>query len=56
MLAIFFFVTNITKMLNVCYNFINTIDIIQKKDKIYNIIYAWRKGKIKQYENNKWNG
>ena len=26
--------TNVTKVLNVCYNFINTIDIIQKKDKI----------------------
>ena len=27
-------VTNVTKVLNVCYNFINTIDIIKKKDKI----------------------
>lgn len=30
-------VTNVTKVLNVCYNFINTIDIIKKKDKI--VIY-----------------
>ena len=30
-------VTNVTKVLNVCYNFINAIDIIKKKYKI--VIY-----------------
>ena len=30
-------VTNVTKLLNVCYNFINMLDIIEKKDKIYNM-------------------
>ena len=33
-------VTNVTKLLNVCYNFINAIDIIKKKDKI--VIYEWK--------------
>ena len=33
-------VTNVTKVLNVCYNFINAIDIIKKKDKI--VIYKWK--------------
>ena len=28
---------NVTKVLNVCYNFIKTIDILQNKDKI--VIY-----------------
>ena len=31
---------NVTALLNVCYNFIKTIDIIQKKDKI--VIYEWK--------------